>query len=49
MVSVQIVEAAAADFVTITATVPDRDRVFGTVPGLRDRLAVMLVTRCSKG
>ena len=35
---------AAAGLSTITPTVLDRGRVFETVPELRDRLAIMLVT-----
>ena len=49
LVSTLTVGTAAASLATITATAPDRDRRFGTVPRLRDRLAVMLVTPCSKG
>ena len=47
LVSVGLVKIAAASLSTVTATAPDRDRVFETVPELRDRLAVILVTATS--
>lgn len=47
LVSVETMETAAASLSTVTATAPERDRVFETVPELRDRLAVILVTATS--
>ena len=47
LVSVESVEVDAASLSTVTATAPDRGRVFETVPEPRDRLAVILVTATS--
>ena len=42
LLSVESVEVDAASLSTVTATAPDRGRVFETVPELRDRLAAIL-------
>ena len=47
LVSRELVEIAAASLSTVTAIAPDRGRVFETIPELRDRLAVILVTATS--